>query len=58
MSGAILGVVIGVTLAVVAGVVLSANGGAGVAILIPFAAVLLGGAGALVGYLFEQWRRP
>ena len=59
MSGAVLGVVVGVTLAVVAGVVLSAYGGAGVAILVPFAAVLLGGVGApLVGYLFERRRRP
>lgn len=43
------GFVVGATLAVVAGVALSAYGGVGVALLIPFAAALLGGIGAGIG---------
>ena len=49
MSPTTTGFVIGATLAVVAGVALSAFGGAGVALLIPFAAAILGGIGAGIG---------
>ena len=47
MSGTTFGLVVGVTLAVVAGV----------AILVPFAAGLLGAVGALAGYLIGRWRQ-
>ena len=57
MSGTTFGLVVGVTIAVVAGVILSAYGGAGVAVLVPFAALLLGGVGALAGYLIDRWRQ-
>ena len=49
MSPTMTGFVIGASLAVLAGVVLSAFGGAGVALLIPFAAAILGGIGAAIG---------
>lgn len=57
MSPTMTGFVIGATLAVVAGVVLSAFGGAGVALLIPFAAAILGGIGAAIGKIVGTRKR-
>lgn len=54
---AMTGLVSGATLAVIAGVILSAFGGAGVALVVPFAAALFGAMGALAGYLVDRWRR-
>lgn len=57
MSGTTSGLAVGVALAVVAGAILSTYGGAGIVILVPFAALLLGSVGALAGYLIDQWRQ-